>query len=231
MPASAPTRRDCHAAHQHVRAVVAHLVAGAADHATAGVPLEPEPHAPHAEPRERQVGVAQEGLDGGQVRCRGSRQTVVHPTILPGRVPLRSGRGGPVQNDPVRTTDLVQRYLAALADGDLDRILALFAPDATVVSPLYGTLPAADFYPTLLADTGGSRLSLRATMSGEVDGRPVLSFWFDFDWTLANGEPAPFTVVDVAELADDGRIERLHIVYDTAPIRGAFERQRDTGTT
>lgn len=118
------------------------------------------------------------------------------------------------------------RYLAALAGADLARILALFTPDATVDSPLYGTLPAADFYPTLLADTEASRLTLRATMAGEVEGRPVVSFWFDFDWTLASGEPAPFTVVDVAELADDGRIDRLHIVYDTAPIRAAFERQR-----
>jgi steroid delta-isomerase len=33
-------------------------------------------------------------------------------------------------------------------------------------------------------------------------------------------------VVDVLELDDDGRIERLTIVYDTAPIRDAFERQR-----
>jgi steroid delta-isomerase len=33
-------------------------------------------------------------------------------------------------------------------------------------------------------------------------------------------------VVDVAELDDAGRIERLTIVYDTAPIRGAFDRQR-----
>lgn len=128
------------------------------------------------------------------------------------------------------TDDLAPRYLAALEAGDLDRILALFAPDATVVSPLYGTLPATEFYPVLLADTGASRLTLRATMSGEADGRQVVSLWFDFDWTLASGEPAPFTVVDVAELADDGRIERLHIVYDTAPIRAAFERQHPAGT-
>ncbi|KQP85207.1 nuclear transport factor 2 family protein [Aeromicrobium sp. Leaf291] len=129
----------------------------------------------------------------------------------------------------MQPAQLSHRYLEALEAGDLAGVLALFAPDATVVSPLYGTLPATEFYPLLLADTGQSRLTLRTTMTGEVDGRTVVSLWFDFDWTLASGEPAPFTVVDVAELDADGRIDRLHIVYDTAPIRAAFDRQRGAG--
>lgn len=120
---------------------------------------------------------------------------------------------------------LVDEYLEALAEGSTERVLALFSSTGVVESPLYGTLPAADFYPALFADTGQSRLTLRTTMEGQLDGLPVVSFWFDFDWTLANGEPAPFTVVDVAELDADGRIRTLHIVYDTAPIREAFERQ------
>jgi hypothetical protein len=32
-------------------------------------------------------------------------------------------------------------------------------------------------------------------------------------------------VVDVLELANDGRIAGLHIVYDTAEIRPAFEQE------
>ena len=120
---------------------------------------------------------------------------------------------------------LVAHYLQALAEGDAARAVGLFTSDGVVESPLYGVLPAAQFYPALFADTAESRLTLRSTMTGEYHGHPVISFWFDFDWTLANGEPAPFTVVDVAELDDDGRITRLHIIYDTAPIRGAFARQ------
>lgn len=120
---------------------------------------------------------------------------------------------------------LVDGYLHALADGSVERVLALFAPHGQVESPLYGTLPAAEFYPALFADTGQSRLTLRTTMEGRLGDLPVISFWFDFDWTLASGEPAPFTVVDVAELDAAGLITTLHIVYDTAPIRAAFERQ------
>ena len=122
---------------------------------------------------------------------------------------------------------LVNEYLASLEAADADRVIALFAPGGIVESPLYGTMTAAEFYPALFADTADSRLTLRTTMTGSTEGRTVISFWFDFDWTLSTGEPAPFTVVDVAELDEHGQIELLHIVYDTFPIRDAFNDAHD----
>lgn len=122
---------------------------------------------------------------------------------------------------------LVNEYLESLEAADADRVIALFTSGGIVESPLYGTMPAAEFYPALFADTAGSRLTLRTTMTGSTEGRTVVSFWFDFDWTLSTGEPAPFTVVDVAELDEHGLIERLHIVYDTHPIRDAFNDAHD----
>jgi len=119
---------------------------------------------------------------------------------------------------------LVERYLAALEESDLPGVLALFTPTAVVHSPLYGHLPPGEFYPALFRDTASSRLTLRSVMRDIADA-PVISFWFRFDWVLADGSPAPFTVVDVAELAPDGRIETLHIVYDTVSVRAAFDAQ------
>ena len=119
---------------------------------------------------------------------------------------------------------LVDEYLAAVEAADVPRILRLFADTGMVESPLYGTLPAPDFYPMLFRDTAASRLTHRATMTGAGATGDVVSFWFDFDWTLADGTPAPFTVVDVAELDAAGLIRRLHIIYDTAPLRGDFDR-------
>lgn len=133
-------------------------------------------------------------------------------------------RGDGMQTDVGR---LVDEYLASLEAADADRVIALFARGGIVESPLYGTMPAAEFYPALFADTASSRLTLRATVTGSTEGRTIVSFWFDFDWTLATGEPAPFTVVDVAELDEHGLIERLHIVYDTFPIRDAFNNAHD----
>jgi hypothetical protein len=68
----------------------------------------------------------------------------------------------------------------------------------------------------------------RADRKRRLEGLAV-AFWFDFAWVLADGTPARFTVVDIAELTEDGLIARLHIVYDTAPIRADFERATRTG--
>ena len=124
--------------------------------------------------------------------------------------------------------DLVGRYLAVLGSSDVERMLALFAPDAVVHSPLYGDVPAREFYPQLFADTGAAELTLLGTMHGDsAGGRPLVSFLFHFDWTLPNGTSAPFDVVDVAELDDAGLISSIRIIYDTVSVRPAFEA--DTG--
>jgi len=126
------------------------------------------------------------------------------------------------------TDGLVERYLTALGSSNVPAMLALFAPDAVVHSPLYGDVPASEFYPQLFSDTGAAELTLLGTMRGEsVAGGPLVSFLFHFDWTLPNGTSAPFDVVDVAKLSPDGLIADLRIIYDTVHVRPAFEA--DTG--
>jgi ketosteroid isomerase-like protein len=120
---------------------------------------------------------------------------------------------------------LASDYLSAIERGDLPAILSLFRPGATVRSPLYGPLSATEFYPRLLADTGRSELHLR----GVTQDGPLASIWFQFNWTLPSGAAADFECVDMLELDEEGLITALHIFYDTAPTRPAFERE--TGTS
>src|SRR4029434_9785577 len=72
--------------------------------------------------------------------------------------------------------ELIDEYLAALEVGDAKRVLALFAPDGIVHSPLYGAVPARQFYPTLFADTAELRVTLRRVFRD--DGEAV-AFWLD----------------------------------------------------
>ena len=126
--------------------------------------------------------------------------------------------------------ELVATYLRALSTADVDLALTLFAADAVVHSPLYGPLPATEFFPTLFADTGQADLKLKSVMQGhDSSGRVTLSFWFHFDWRLPSGVPAPFDVVDVATLDDDDQITALWLVYDTVEVRPKFEAE--TGTS
>ena len=78
----------------------------------------------------------------------------------------------------------------------------------------------------MFADTGRANLTLKSVMSGkDATDRTTVSFWFHFDWQLPSGTEAPFDVVDVATLGADGRIEELHIIYDTVDVRPAFEHE------
>lgn len=127
-------------------------------------------------------------------------------------------------NGAVDADALVDTYLRALAAGDAELAVSMFASDGLVRSPLYGSLPAAQFYALLFEDTGSAALTLRSVMRGvDADGYTVVSFWFHFDWRLPDGTPAPFDVVDVARLDNDGRVVELNIIYDTVDVRPAFE--------
>ena len=53
----------------------------------------------------------------------------------------------------------------------------------------------------------------------------MVGIWFTFAWRLAEGTRVSFDVVDVLELAGDGRIAAPRIVYDTSGIRPVFEQQ------
>lgn len=122
--------------------------------------------------------------------------------------------------------ELAEAYLDALGRADLATMLSLFRDGALVHSPLYGPVPASEFFPALFGDTAESRLTLRGVTQGEDSaGTPLVSIWFHFDWRLPSGRRAPFDVVDVLELTPDGRIRILRIVYDTADIRPIFEQE------
>ena len=122
--------------------------------------------------------------------------------------------------------ELVSAYLSALERADAEAVLELFAPGAMVHSPLYGPRPATEFYPELFADTSRAALTLLGVADGRTQqGAALISFWFHFDWRLPSGAAAPFDVVDLAELAEDGRIAALRIVYDTVSVRPVFERE------
>lgn len=116
---------------------------------------------------------------------------------------------------------LGQAYLTALEAGDLDRILALFAPGATVISPLYGAQPAPAFFARLLADTRSSELSLTQVYTGVAATRQI-ALLFDYRWHLTSGETLLFSVVDIMTLDGAGKISTLQIFYDASAARAAL---------
>jgi hypothetical protein len=128
----------------------------------------------------------------------------------------------------VTPQQLAEAYLGALGRADLAAMLGLFSDGALVHSPLYGPVPAAEFFPALFGDTRQSRLTLLGVTDGAAaDGTRLVTIWFRFDWELPSGRQVVFDVVDVLELAAGELITALRIIYDTADVRPAFEAETD----
>jgi len=116
----------------------------------------------------------------------------------------------------MNSQQLTETYLQKLAEGDLDGVLALFSPDAIVHSPLYGSLPASEFYPKLAGDTRASHLSFTDLFHSSQDAQTV-ALRFTYRWDLANGQQKTFDCIDIFRLNDQHQITELTIIYDTHP--------------
>lgn len=127
---------------------------------------------------------------------------------------------------------IFRKYLDALNEGSLEKVLSLFDDSAIVVSPLYGDIPAADFYKDLFADTSRSETTLLNMFEAMGDNNPVktaVALHFQYKWTLKSGKIVEFECVDVFELAKDSKkFTKLKIIYDTAPIRAYFNESTVT---
>jgi ketosteroid isomerase-like protein len=126
----------------------------------------------------------------------------------------------------VTPEQLARTYLDALGHADLAAMLALFTEDGQVHSPLYGPKPATSFFPELFGATTESDLTLQGVAQGTAEsGVPLVTLWFRYGWLMVSGARTTFDVVDVLELAPDGRIATLRIIYDTVLARPLLEQQ------
>jgi RNA polymerase sigma-70 factor (ECF subfamily) len=107
----------------------------------------------------------------------------------------------------------VQRFLAAVGGGDLQKLLDVLAPDVVVVSDGGGVVAAAR-RPIEGADRVGALLAGLATLAGDFRAMPM---WL-------NGAPAARFELDgklntVASLEiEDARITRIYAVRNPAKL-------------
>ena len=126
----------------------------------------------------------------------------------------------------ILVTEICKQYLDALNEGSIEKVLSLFVPNAVVVSPLYGTLPATTFYQDLFADTNRSDTKL-LNIFHSISGNTSVALHFNYIWTLKSGKVVEFECVDVFEItADSKQFTKLTIIYDTAPIRADFNESQ-----
>ncbi len=114
--------------------------------------------------------------------------------------------------------EIVRSYFVYLTNSDVPSIVALFADDGFVVSPVLGTVPAVEFYETLDGASERNVLTVHRVMSSEDDRFHAAHF--TYDWTLSAGGQVTFDGVDMFEFNDDDQLVSMKIFYDTHPTRG-----------
>jgi RNA polymerase sigma-70 factor (ECF subfamily) len=117
--------------------------------------------------------------------------------------------------DPAERRDLTERFLAAAADGDLDGLMALLAPEVRLVGDSGGksraplrVLQTADKVGRFLIGTAQKSLPGLTVRFLEVNGGPAVLI-------LSGGEPDSVLQIDVA----DGSVQSVYIIRNPDKLR------------
>ena len=113
---------------------------------------------------------------------------------------------------------IVESYLQALDNSDLQEILSLFEDDATVVSPFLGKLSAKSFFPKVIENSAATEITVFDICVGTGDKARVIGY-FNYDWTMKDGTHILFDCCDVFEFSGEQKIRSMIIMYDTHPLR------------
>ena len=131
--------------------------------------------------------------------------------------------------DKQQGTRIVNEYLNAIMQADLDNIVSLFSDDAYVYTPLQGrNLPPDEFFSMLFEASAEVKIKLiDVFLSAEGSGR--IAGYFNYSWGLPNGEKVSFDAVDIFELSlEDQKIRSIVAIYDTHVLRGIGEEYKLT---
>ncbi len=113
--------------------------------------------------------------------------------------------------------EIALKYINLLEKGKMNQIIDLFQKDGIVISPLYGTKPAKDFYLQLEKDTANSQLLINEIF--ESQDTNTIALFFTYNWTLKNNKKVVFDVIDIISFDNNNKINKLRIIYDTVLTR------------
>lgn len=122
-------------------------------------------------------------------------------------------------------TEVSKQYIQFLESTDLPALSNLFSEEGMIVSPIYGTLPAREFYNILAKDTTQSKLTINGIFEEPATGD--IALYFQYDWTLQHGRQVTFDVVDILTFDEENKITSLKIIYDTVKAREWVEELRE----
>lgn len=110
--------------------------------------------------------------------------------------------------------EVIRRYLSAMAASDLDGVLACFAGDGIVSSPVYGDVPVRPFYERLFADTLSAEVTLHHVYRATDDPRQWAAH-FAYHWERRDAPAVATNLIDLFEFDAASLITHLRIIFDS----------------
>jgi hypothetical protein len=110
--------------------------------------------------------------------------------------------------------DLIKAYFGARQEGNSQKWLQLFSPDAVVYSPLYNQLAPADYYKKAAADFKDLKVSIKEIFVSPEHPN-VIAANYTRSFTTAAGTKED-DVIAIFTFTKDHKIKSVKYVYDTA---------------
>jgi ketosteroid isomerase-like protein len=110
--------------------------------------------------------------------------------------------------------DVIRRYLSAMEACDLDGVLACFAGDGIISSPVYGEVPVRPFYERLFADTLSVQVAIHHVYRATDDAARWAAH-FAYDWERRDAPAVSTDLIDLFEFDAASLITRLRIIFDS----------------
>lgn len=122
-----------------------------------------------------------------------------------------------------------KRYRQALAQKNLDAIMALFTPDATVKAPLSGNMDARTFHERLFRTPTHAITKLTNVFDG-LNNAQAIALQFCYVWILKNGERLEIDGMTVFEMDMAlQKFTRMTVIYDPTLVRRHLEEAWSDG--
>jgi hypothetical protein len=115
--------------------------------------------------------------------------------------------------------ELSLRYRKAVKDRNLDAVLALFSPEALIVTPLKGSCDARSYHAWFFSTVKTSTVKVRNAFQA-MNGEICIAVLADYEWLLHDDNVVKFNGMSVFEFTTDRRtIRKMSTFYDASVVR------------
>lgn len=122
---------------------------------------------------------------------------------------------------------MIREYYRILELHDYNSLMTLFSPDAIIVHPIFGNMPATEFFKILLDRARSHKITIHNIFQA-LEQPDRLAAYLRAVFVTKNGTTFDEDGVHIYDFSADGQIIRLTVVIDTYPFRGQYaEGQTD----